>query len=94
MIVDKLKCLTLKLPVNHNDILFTNSPFVIPQDASDAIFVLEFLKLSVKGDALEFDKHTVPFLQAIELVLPDLELLRHRCKTLLLAEAKQITNVD
>ncbi len=65
MIVDKLKCLALELPINHNDILFANCPFVIPQDASNAIFVLELLKLSVKGNALKFDKHTVPFLQTV-----------------------------
>ena len=94
MIVDKLKCLALKLPVNHHNILFANCPFVIPQDASNAIFVLELLKLCVKGDALKFDKHAVPLLQTIELVLPDLELLCYRCETLLLAEAKQITNVN
>lgn len=94
VVVDKLECLTLKLPVNDDDILFAHSPLVVPKNAANSIFVLELFELSVEGRPLELDENAVPLLQAVEFILPYLQLLGHTRQTLLFAESKQIANVD
>lgn len=93
VVVDKLECLPLKLSVNNDDVLFAHSPLVIPKNASNSIFVLELFELRVEGRPLELDEDAVPLLQAVEFILPNLQLLGHTRQTLLFAESKQIANV-
>jgi len=94
MIVDELEGLPLELAIDYDHVLLSKRPLVVPQDARDAVPILELLKLGVKGLPFELYEHAVPLLQAVELVLPNLQLLRHRCQALLLAQVKQVADID
>ena len=94
MIIDELIRLFFELSINNDNIFFANSPFIVPQNACDPIFVLKLFEFGVKGISFELDKDTVPFLQTIEFAFPNFQLLSDRVESLLAADAEKITDVD
>ena len=81
--------MSLELFVNDCHILVVLIPFIAPQPASNLMPLFIVFELSMLGRLLKFNQNSIPLLQAVLLVLPDLELLSHRGETLLTTQAEK-----
>ena len=93
-VVDEVESLSLKITINNDDIFFAIGPFVIPQNAPNAVPVLKLFEFLVLRRILKLYQNALPLFETVELVLPDLQLLSHRCETLISTQSEQVADFD
>ena len=93
-VVDEVESLSLKITINNHHIFFAIGPFVIPQNAPNAVPILKLFEFLVLCRVLKLYQNALPLFETVELVLPDLQLLSHRCETLITAQPEKVADFD